>query len=129
MYYLLDNNKIIDTNDTTFKHHYTLPNGVSLYSIETPNKIHHHYTFGGYEWNDNIYEFYSYQIKKQSNNIYDLIEVGDLVEYYFEVEKQLKKITQITKDNELYFIPKEEVISFYKKNTEGNYIKVWQKEC
>ena len=88
MYYLLDNNKIIDTNDTTFKHHYTLPNGVSYYSIETPNETHYHYTFGDYEWNDNVYEFYSYQVKKQSNNIYDLVEEGDVVRYWnhlFEV--------------------------------------------
>lgn len=149
MFYLLKDNRIIDTNNQTFKKEYTTANGITRYSIETPDETHIHYTFGGGEYEDNIYTFDSTQIKKTSENVFDLIEVGDLVLSDPEGKEKysvngIVEITEIRKndgyisfstnadsfdfDCKLYGVEWYCIYAIYKPNSNGDYIKVWEKK-
>ncbi len=73
----------------------------------------------------------SNKFKKQSENVFDLIEVGDLVKYvYYDNsvdisnvdESDLKRLTAI---NSLYDNIRKSVRTIYKPNEKGDYIKVW----
>lgn len=151
MYYLLKNNRIIDTNDKTFKEKYTAVNGITHYSIETPNETHHHYSLGGGEYENNTYEFHSASIKKQSENVFDLIEVGDLVmvdrakiypNFYTEPIIEISQVFYSDSHHSLcvyprgngYYCPiiefgvQKGILTIYKPNSNGDYIKVWEKK-
>lgn len=139
MYYLLKNNRIIDTNNKTFKALYKGENGITHYSIETPNEKHHHYCLGGGEYENNIYEFDTYSIKTLSVNVYNLIEKGDLVRYLNNIY-EIKNVYYID-DGVVDFVTSNCGICFpswkkflkglnaiYKPNSNGDYIKVWEKK-
>lgn len=132
MYYLLNNNRVIDTNDKTFKSNYFERSGLTFYSIETPDEYHTHIGLCDI-YTNHTYEFSSRDIKKQSDNVFDLIEVGDLIEcanYHFTYVKEKAK----TYDKHLIFmnnfstIYDKHILAIYKPNANGDYIKVWEKE-
>lgn len=78
---------------------------------------------------------------KSSENIYDLIEVGDLVDLSWfskTFNKQINHIAKVTKlsDNkDIFYVGNgeldwrfEEINIIYKRNKNGDYIQVWVKE-
>ena len=74
----------------------------------------------------------SNNFKKQSDNVFDLIEAGDLIKYvYYDNqvsisnvdESDLKRLTAI---NSLYDNIRKSVRTIYKPNEKGDYIKVWE---
>lgn len=135
MYYLLNNNRVIDTNDKTFKSNYFERSGLTFYSIETPDEYHTHIGLCDI-YTNHTYEFSSRDIKKQSDNVFDLIEVGDLI----KDDDCVYEVREITyngySDNRRSFVSqpagfkhhKWEITSIYKPNSIGDYIKVWEKE-
>lgn len=88
---------------------------------------------GQYSIDDSWFETLDYVIK-QSESVFALIEVGDLVKYvYYDNsvgvnmvdESDLKRLTAI---NSLYDNLRKSVKAIYKPDLKGNYIKVWEKE-
>ena len=73
------------------------------------------------------------KIKKQSENVYDLIEVGDLVKYeddflgatlLAEVYMNYGKLSLFDETD----IKNLDILAIYKPDEKGNYIKVWEKK-
>lgn len=120
MYYLLEDNRIVDR--LSIREDLDLPFEVDFYvqKDEIVLTINHIY-------------FEHISIIKKAENVYDLIENGDLLKYkdrfdgivcldiVKEVDAKLKTI-QLTTN----LIKYHEVISFYKPDSSGNYIKVWE---
>ena len=77
-------------------------------------------------------------IKKQSENLLDLVEVGDLIEQFWKEEKSLgvngKWIEQVHEKNSEYIgtyawripIDDNDIKAIYKPNDIGDYKKVWE---
>ena len=127
MYYLLENNQIIDSKN--------LPYEWKFYTVLLSEK-------------DKIIilhcrdprERKKYKIKKQSENVCDLIEVGDLV----NLDKTLNQVIAILKEDKRtifeigdnkWFSFKElnnylnnNLLAIYKPDANGNYIKVWEEK-
>jgi hypothetical protein len=105
MFYLLEDNRIIDSQEY-FKYAYAYKNGITYYNVT---------------------------IKKQSENVFDLIEVGDLVRYeddflgttlLAEVYMNYGKLSLFDETD----IKNLDILAIYKPNSNGNYIKVWEKK-
>lgn len=107
MYYLLEDNRIIQRD--------------RLEHWEEKGFLHDHYkTYG--------------KIKKKSENVFDFIEVGDLVRFNWGYEigevtttqfhNEWKRITVGKRDG----VYDENILAIYKPDKQGNYIKVWEKE-
>lgn len=123
MFYLLEDNTIIDTKEL-------LNRGIVVDIKESGNsKVLY---FAG-RWVERILG----TIKNQSENVFDLIEVGDLVRYFdniyeikkFEIEREIVYMdTQngICLPSVKRFM--ELLTAIYKLDEEGNYIKVWEKK-
>lgn len=83
-----------------------------------------------------IEDFNQYYIIKQSENVYDLIEVGDLI----EDDYCIYQVSDITykgySDNRRSFVSQPadfkhhewNITAIYKQDSKENYIKVWRKE-
>ena len=108
MYYLLEDNIIIDSEKLSVKvieyqgKQYLSRDSKNIYSLGT--------------------------IKKQSENVYDLIEVGDLVGSDFDISRVvgLQSDSVVVKhDCCIYF---ENITTIYKPDAKGNYIKAWEKK-
>lgn len=122
MYYLLENNRIIKLDNAKFSEYGLLKVYEETGKVTT------------LKLDGTIERYTGYFVKKQSENVYDLIENGDLLKYkdrfdgivcldiVKEVDTKLKTI-QLTTN----LIKYHEVISFYKPNSKGDYIKVWEK--
>ena len=79
-------------------------------------------------------------IKKQSENLLDLVDVGDLIEQFWEEEKSLgvngRWIEQVHEKNNEYFgtfawritIDDNDIKAIYKPDKDGNYIKVFNRK-
>ena len=71
----------------------------------------------------------SNNFKKQSENAFDLIEVGDLVKRKHKNEIDILDVNEIylknLQSNEYNYL-KKEIIAIYKPNEKGDYIKVWE---
>lgn len=117
MFLLLKDNRIIDTVKQNCK-----PDGIHN-GKET-------YTYDVIHW------FYKEDIIKESENLYDLIQVGDLIRYY---DMTLEVLHLSVKDNIVVMetsngvhLPSVErflelTTAIYKLDSEtGNYIKVWK---
>lgn len=129
MFYLLKDNRIIDTNDQTFKAEYTSVNGITHYSIETPNETHIHYTFGGGKYINNIYTFNSTEIKKQSEDVFDFIDWNkDLVRIDTDIASLMLECRIAKSDFNDGYYDFEWITAIYKLNEKGDYIKVWEKK-
>lgn len=129
MYYLLDNNLIINKNDKRFKK--------TTYSIDkTQTFVYLECDSKNPEAIFNCQESYyatRHLVIKQSKNVFDLIEVGDLVKHLYDLETNTYTITQIMliengllKIDNIFYIDRNDVIAIYKPNSKGDYIKVWE---
>ena len=122
MFYLLEDNRIIDSekyiNSILNKGKNSEKNYEYLYEIR------------------NGQSYYYGKIKKQSENVFGLIEKGDLVKYksYFSsyIEEVIDIITKdiITKDMVIEtgteYVYEKDFLAIYKLDKKGNYIKVWE---
>lgn len=124
MYYLLEDNRIIDSKNIRVD--LDLPFEVDFYVQKDEIVL----TI------DHIY-FEHISIIKKVENVYDLIEVGDLVRYFdniyeikkFEIERQIVYmdtqnglcLPSVTRFMEL-------LNAIYKPDSKGNYIKAWEKK-
>lgn len=115
MYYLLENNRIIDSEisyTTNFPYWEVKDN--RLYAKSKNNKIVRPY-------NEN-------EIKKQSENVYDLIDWDkDLVRIAWSDKRSFIIDCTINKsdfNDEYYSL--EWINAIYKQDANGNYIKVWE---
>lgn len=94
MFYLLENNRIIDS-DEYFKYAYAYKNGITYYNIA---------------------------IKKQSENVFDLIENGDLIKIKMCDTFNILEVCRINGGvNGM-----KHIIAIYKPDSKGNFIKVWE---
>lgn len=113
MFYLLENNKIIDSRISyTANFPYWEIKDNCLFAKSKNDKLVRPY-------NEN-------KIKKQSENVFDLLETGDLVKYQtMLMEKFYFLMQEIKKDS---FNAKDfyTILAIYKPDSEGNYIKVWE---
>ena len=108
MFYLLENGKIIDSDNFPYEwKFYTV-----LISEKDKTIILHC---------PDPRDRKKYQIKKQSENVYDLIEEGDLVKTKLLEDFNLLEIVT----NEGVF-ERKHITIIYKPDEKGNYIKVWE---
>ena len=132
MYYLLEDNRIIDKNDKK-NFDYRIFNG----------KLQ--YLRGAYSSNKHKKTQYFYEdvrVKKQSENIYNLIEIGqDLVRVKGNSHNCNENIYRVV---DICFLSKligfsvlgfalvktefDNILAIYKPNKKGDYIKVWEKK-
>ena len=74
----------------------------------------------------------SNNFKKQSENVFYLIEVGDLIKYvYYDNSVSISNVDEsdlerLTAINSLYDNIRKSVRTIYKPNEKGDYIKVWE---
>lgn len=115
MFYLLENNRIIDSNTLFTKN-------IPLWEVKD------NLLFAKSK-NGKLIKPYKYNaIKIQSENVFDLIEKGDLVENFSTISQVFKII------NSTIFTPLDIpfdvslVIKIYKPDGKGNYIKVWERK-
>lgn len=133
MYYLLEDNRRINRIIDSENLRKDLSDGTLLDPVfdikEEKNKVH--YYFEGLH-------LVTLKIIKQSENVLDLIEVGDLV----KLDKTLNQVITILKEDKRtifeigdnkWFSFKElnnylnnNLLAIYKPNSNGNYIKVWE---
>ena len=120
MFYLLENNRIIDSEisyTTNFPYWEVKDN--RLYAKSKNDKIVRPY-------NEN-------KIKTQSENVYDLIEKGDLItEKRIWCGEEVYVIANVcSKEDKLIHcfhstLFEDNVYAIYKPDANGNYIKVWE---
>ena len=95
-----------------------------------------------YNWEDGMHSdcragrriyFDQYFILKKSENVFDFIEVGDLVEFNWSYgigkvtnNSYHKAFCEITINKTLGVVD-ENILKFYKLNKNGDYIKVWER--
>lgn len=125
MYYLLEDNRIIDSNN--------IENEDSNYKVKN-GKLQ--FLLGVNISNEGTkYIYRDVNVKKQSENVFDLIEKGDVVNYNgnlyevkkFEIERKIVYMDtalgicmpSVTRFMEL-------LNAIYKPDAKGNYIKVWE---
>lgn len=95
MYYLLEDNSIVDSNEY-FKYAYAHKDGITYYNVT---------------------------IKKQSENVFDLIDWNnDLV----RVDDAIKHCKYFHRDLREEYIENKWFNAIYKPDEKGNYIKVWE---
>lgn len=137
MFYLLENNRIIDSEN--YKEPYILSKDV----------IRNREVLFLTSFKDQV--SVKGAIKKQSENVFDLIEVGDLIlidrakiypYFYTESIIEVSQIFWSDSHNSLcvyprgngYYCPiiefgvQKGIIAIYKPNSNGDYIKVWEKK-
>lgn len=111
MFYLLEDNRIIDSEKTKYFDLYTRVGFLLEIDGETVIK-----NLG--------------KIKKQSENVIDLIESGDLLKIKYEGRIELCDF----QDNEANYANylknyyPNDILAIYKPNEEGDYIKVWERK-
>lgn len=113
MFYLLENNRIIDSEisyTTNFPYWEVKDN--RLYAKSKNDKIVRPY-------NEN-------KIKTQSENVYDLIEKGDLVKTIVDSIYHVIIVQKNTIFAPQCFFDLAVVNAIYKPDANGNYIKVWE---
>ena len=122
MYYLLENNRIIDSRISyTANFPYWEIKGNCLFAKSKNDKLVRPY-------NEN-------KIKKQSENVFDLIEKGDLItEKRIWCNEEIYVIANVwSKEDKLIHcfhstLFDNDVYAIYKPDENGNYIKVWEKK-
>lgn len=120
MFYLLENNRIIDSK-----------------------YIDRHFEENGHLKRLNYFEEIIIdlgKIKNQSENIFDFIEVGDLIaSYRYSIEgrtneKEINCVDELFEDengvgiNQCCIVDYDDICAIYKPDANGNYIKVWEKK-
>ena len=114
MFYLLKDNRIIDSEN--YKEPYILSKDV----------IRNREVLFLTSFKDQV--LVKGTIKKQSENVYDLIDLeNDIVKYKFREEDIISKAVDASLSYIIGSYP-EDVIAIYKPNSRGDYIKVWEKK-
>lgn len=124
MFYLLENNKIVDSNTGKLLNlHYEVKERYLERYLMRYDDSHFFRT-------ENLGI-----IKKQSENVFDLIENGDLLKIKQPKEASLKydfgECNALEKHNYASYIKDyfpNKILAIYKPNSNGDYIKVWEKE-
>lgn len=121
MYYLLENNRIIRDEEIIKEIKKTFSGDLNI-EIKK-NELQFTYI------NDRGIKYIVLEprkFKKQSENVYDLIEFGDLIESDFDIRRVvgLQSDSVVVKhDCCIYF---KNILAIYKLDAQGNYIKVWE---
>lgn len=115
MFYLLEDNRIIDSEELKRKLHLDAKLGIIDNELIVTLE------------NFPIYRSES-KIKKQSENVYDLIEKGDLVKTIVDLIYQVVMIAKNTIIAPQWAFDLAVVTAIYKPDEKGNYIKVWEKK-
>ena len=73
----------------------------------------------------------SNNFKKQSENVFDLIEVGDLIQCHNSYSACVKRKAKSYDRHRVFMndfstIFDKHILAIYKPNQRGNYIKVWE---
>lgn len=111
MYYLMESNFMISDKE------------IKEYGMEIKNNEIH---------TSEPYELFSYgKIKKKSENVFDLIEVGDLVrfssEFMIGFVEEINLINYGLKALNFGINKEYKPSAIYKPNKNGDYIKVWER--
>lgn len=149
MYYLLEDNRIIDSTNEK-----DISRLKWNYNCEVHNgKIYFYKPRNNYNCKEACGEKGSFcvgckdafkakfnKIKKQSENVFDLIEVGDLIaSYRYSIEgrteeKEINSVDELFAEengvgiNQCCIVDFEDICAIYKSDSKGNYIKVWEKK-
>lgn len=144
MYYLLEDNRIIDSTNEK-----DISRLKWNYNCEVHNgKIYFYKPRNNYNCKEACGEKGSFcvgckdafkakfnKIKKQSENVFDLIEKGDLItEKRVWCNEEVYVIANVcSKEDKLihcfhFTLFEHNVFAIYKPDSEGNYIKVWEKK-
>ena len=123
MFYLLEDNRIIEIDNAEF-------NVYGLLRVYEETGFHILLKLDG-----TAVKYTDYFVKKQSENVYDLIEVGDLVKFYRYIGGARTERTIISQvcnnfDGSTFtfgdFTFHCDILAIYKPDEKGNYIKVWE---
>ena len=128
MFYLLENNKIIDSRISyTSNFPYWEIKDNCLFAKSKNDKLVRPY-------NEN-------KIKKQSENVFDLVDVGDLIKSYrYESRDEsdgydINNVDRVDKGGAVIliagfnvFVSNDDILAIYKPDSKGNYIKVWENQ-
>lgn len=126
MFYLLENNKIIETNSAEW---YCGRLKVIL-NEEERYKYNNHIS-----WNlkDGFYKYFT--VKNQSENVFDLIEEGDLLYMPFDCNGAMVHRFDMFKCYKynafhcsIHIVHEKGIFAVYKPDDKGNYIKVWERK-
>lgn len=130
MFYLLYDNTIVDSEN--------LPENVKIERIAKDDKDNAF--FIQIQYLDFLKTRKIGYIKKQSENVYDLIEVGDLIaSYRYSIEgrtneKEINSVDELYEDengvgiNQCCIVDYDDICAIYKPDENGDYIKVWEKK-
>lgn len=128
MFYLLEDNRIIDMNNICSQKEFIEENG-KLKELTGFNLS----SIGLQKFYNDVY------VKKQSNNVLDLIEKGDLIKcckYDFDGktnEYDIHNVDAIDEEGVIIMsytvaVRFKDIYAIYKPDDKGNYIKVWERE-
>ena len=117
MYYLLEDNRIVDSEN--IRESIGLPNHISAKIDDVSKEVIIENTFAKLIIN-------VLKIKKQSENVFDLIEKGDLVNTIVDSIYQVVIIAKNVVIAPQLAFDLAEVTAIYKPDSKGNYIKVWE---
>lgn len=122
MFYLLENNRIIDSNMLFTKN-------IPLWEVKD------NLLFAKSK-NGKLIKPYKYNaIKNQSENVFDLIEEGDLLYMPFDCNGMVVHRFDMFKCYKynafhcsIHIVHEKGIFAIYKPDDKGNYIKVWERE-
>ena len=134
MYYLLENNMILsDKQCNKYINYEDKENDYVTYAGKHGDMFIENYLSNGCKEIMTIS-----RVIKKSENVFDLIEVGDLIAFkYMDTEDiDIAKVVHIYqfKDGDIdiatrgYIHSTEKIQAIYKPNSKGDYIKAWEKE-
>ena len=134
MYYLLENNMILsDKQCRKYINYEDKENDYVIYAGKHGDMFIEIYLSNGCKEIRTIS-----RVIKKSENVFDLIEVGDLIAFkYMDTETiDIAKVVHIYqfKDGDIdiatrgYIHSTEKIQAIYKPNSKGDYIKAWEKE-
>lgn len=127
MFYLLEDNRIIDSKNLPYEWKF-----FTVLMSEKDKTIILHCS--------DPRERQQFKIKKQSENVYDLIEIGDLIaSYRYSIEgrtneKEINSVDELYEDengvgiNQCCIVDYDDICAIYKPDEKENYIKAWEKK-
>ncbi len=139
MYYLLTDNRIIDSNnkediELLRRNRRIIENEKIVYY--SGNFLKNKQCMNCSHWNCIKCQYAKKcdeEVKKQSENVFDLIEMGDC--YLYQNKNMFRPDMVLINDKVMFSIfgsraikTPEYILAIYKPNEKGDYIKVWEKK-